>query len=320
MRKFIIDTDIGSDDAVAVIMALKQKNVEVLGVTTVAGNCDINNVVNNALMTIEITNRQKPAVYKGSSLPILREKVDAVNVHGQDGMGDCNLIHPTTVASKEYAVFAMLELIKKYPGEVEIVALGPATNIALAIMMDRETMKKTKHIWSMGTGGFGLGNSSPYAEFNVYADPESYEVMIKSGIPLTIIGFDMCIQEGAPLTKCDMDFLLKSDVAEAVFAVKCNKELLNYNLNRSGKHIVDLPDAVAMAVVLWDNIVLDAPRCYCETCIAEKAFYGQVAVYPEDRNEFLNEYDFIAKNTTVVRKIDVAKYKERLMATLCEKD
>ena len=318
MRKMIIDTDIGSDDAVAVIMALKQKNIEILGITTVAGNCDIDHVVNNALMTVEITKRQKPAVYKGASRPIIRKKVDAVDVHGQDGMGNCDLIHPTTTAAKEHAVFAMLELIKKHPGEVEIVALGPVTNIALAIMMDRETMKKVKHIWSMGTGGFGMGNSTPYAEFNVYADPESYEIMLQSGIPLTIIGFDLCIQEGCPLTKDDMDLLLQSDVDEAVFAVKCNKEILNYNLNRSGKHLVDLPDAVAMAVALWDDIVIDAPRCYCETCIIEKAFYGQVAIYPEGRDDFLSEYDLISKNATVVRKIDIAKYKNRLLDTLCK--
>ncbi len=318
MRKFIIDTDIGSDDAVAVIMALKQKNIEVVGITTVAGNCDIDNVVKNALMTVEVTNKQKPPVYKGSSSPIMRQKVDAVNVHGQDGMGDCSLIHPATNAAKEHAVLAMLEMVKNHPGEIEIIALGPVTNIALAIMMDRETMGKVKHIWSMGTGGFGMGNSSPYAEFNVYADPESYDVMMNAGIPLTIIGFDLCQQKGAPLTEKDMNLLLQSKVPEAVFAVRCNKELLRYNLKRSGEHIVDLPDAVAMAVALWDDIVLDAPLCYCETCLTEKAFYGQVAVYPEGRDEFLNEYDSRPKNATVVRKIDIGEYKERLMSTLCE--
>lgn len=318
MRKFIIDTDIGSDDAVAVIMALKQKDIEVLGITTVAGNCDINNVVNNALMTIEVTNKQKLPVYKGCSCPIIRKKYDAVNVHGNDGMGDCDLIHPTTKAEEKHAVMAMLDLIKTYPNEIEIIALGPVTNIALAIMMDRETMGKVKHIWSMSTGGFGLGNVTPYAEFNVFADPESFDIMLKSQIPLTIIGFDLCIQDGSPLTKEDMDFLLQSNVPEAVFSVKCNKELLNYNLRTNGHHIVDLPDAVAMAVAIWNDIVLDAPKCYCETSLIEKAFYGQVAVYPDDRKEFLTEHDSYPKNATVIRKIDTKKYKDKLLKVLSE--
>jgi len=320
MRKFIIDTDIGSDDAVALILALKQPNVEVLAVTTVAGNCGLEHVVPNALMTIDVVNRQKPPVYRGAYAPILRKKADAVNVHGRDGMGDCDLIHPVSAAVEKSAVMAILDLVRANPGEVEIIALGPVTNIALAIMMDRETMKQVKHIWSMGTGGFGMGNSSPYAEFNVYADPESYDVMLRSGIPLIIIGFDLCIQEGLPLSKEDMAYLMKSGVPEAIFAVRCNRCLLNYNLNKSGQYLVDLPDAVAMAAALWPDIVLDAPRCYCETCLMEKAFYGQVAVYPEDRDEFLNEYDALPKNAVVIRKIDAAKYKMKLIRTLCKSE
>lgn len=320
MRKLIIDTDIGSDDAVALIMALKQKEVQILAVTAVAGNCSIDQVVNNALMTIETVGTQKPPVYRGTSSPIMRERVEAVNVHGQDGMGDCGLIHPASAAAEGYAVTAMLDLIRRNPGEVEIISLGPVTNIALAIMMDRETMRKTKHIWSMGTGGFGLGNCSPYAEFNVYADPEGYEIMLRSGIPLTIAGFDVCLQEGLPLTEEDVSLLLHSSVPEAVFAARCNQGLLNYNLRSSGRYFIDLPDAVAMAAALWDDIVLDAPRCFCRTSLTDKAVYGQVAVYPEDRKEFLNEFDSLPKNAVVIRKINASEYKSRLLRTLCRRN
>ena len=117
---------------------------------------------------------------------------DAFSVFGEDGMGDADLIHPKGKAEEEDAVDFILDTIKEDPGEVEIIALGPATNIARAIDKDPETMQDVKMIWSMGTAGLGVGNASPVAEFNVYADAPAYKVMLDSGLPITIIGLDMC--------------------------------------------------------------------------------------------------------------------------------
>lgn len=315
MRKLIIDTDTGSDDAVALIMALKSTHFKVEAITTVCGNVPVELATKNALMTIEVANGQKPPLYVGAGKPLMRDLVTAVNVHGEDGMGDCNLINPTHLPETKHAVDAILEIIENNPGEIEIVTIGPVTNIALAILKAPESMKKVKHIYTMGTSGFGPGNTTPVAEFNVYVDAEAYSIMLNSSIPTTIIGFDVCLGEAA-LNKNDMDVLLLSGKEEAVFSVKCNRSLLEYNLQRSNEHIVDLPDAVAMGVVLWDDIVLEDKLCYCYVCTTEAATYGQVIVNDGSKLAISDGFAGHIPNATVCKTIDNRLFKKRLLELL----
>lgn len=315
MRKLIIDTDTGSDDAVALIMALKSTNLKVEAITTVCGNVPVELATKNALMTIEVANGQKPPLYVGAAKPLMRDLVTAVNVHGEDGMGDCHLINPTLVPETMHAVDAILEMIENNPDEIEIVTIGPVTNIALAILKAPETMKKVKHIYTMGTSGFGPGNTTPVAEFNVYVDAEAYSIMLNSGISTTIIGFDVCLGEAA-LNKDDMDVLLSSGKEEAVFSVQCNRSLLEYNLQRSNEHMVDLPDAVAMGVVLWDEIVLEDKLCYCYVCTTEAAAYGQVIINDGSKLAISDGFAGHMPNATVCKSIDNQLFKKRLLALL----
>ena len=314
MRKFIIDTDTGSDDAVALIMALLSSEVEVVGITTVCGNAPLECSTKNALMTVEVCGTQVP-VYEGLAKPILREPVTTVNVHGNDGMGDLDLIHPSARAQSQHAVDFILDAIASNPGEIEIVAIGPVCNLAAAIIKDAATMKHVKRIWSMGTSGFGAGNTTPVAEFNVYADAESYSILLQSGIPITIIGFDLCLGPAA-LNRTDIEtWRLHSSISR--FAIECNTELLNYNLKRSGEYIIDLPDAVAMGAALWDDIVLDRVDVYAYCCTTEPHTYGQVILY--DRNDVLAiEQTIPPDNATVIRSIDHALFKQRMSALICQ--
>ncbi|MCH4887970.1 nucleoside hydrolase [Acidaminobacter sp. JC074] len=315
MRKLWIDTDCGSDDAVALIMALKSDEVQIEGITTVCGNVPLDLATKNTLMTLEVTNKEMPPVYVGASKPLAKDLITAVNVHGQDGMGDCDLIHPTIGPEKRHAVEAILDIVKKNPDEIEIVTIGPVTNIALAIMKSPKTMSKVKRIYSMGTAGFGRGNTTAVSEFNVYVDAEAYSIMLNSGIPITIIGFDVCLGDAA-LNKEDMEMLLNSGVKEAVFSVQCNKSLLDYNLKRSGEHIVDLPDAVAMGVVLWDDIMTDRVDCYCYTCIHEEKAYGQVIL--DDGAVLAVSDGFVSNepNAVVCKSIDNDLFKNRMFELL----
>ena len=315
MRKLIIDTDTGSDDAVAIIMALKSADVKVEAITTVCGNVPLELATKNALMTIEVANGQKPPLYVGAAKPLMRDLVTAVNVHGEDGMGDCDLIHPTLVPESRHAVDAILDIVEKNAGEIEIVTIGPVTNIALAILKAPETMKKVKHIYTMGTSGFGPGNTTPVAEFNVYVDAEAYRIMLNSGIPMTIIGFDVCLGEAA-LTQDDMDVLLASGKPEAVFSVKCNRSLLEYNIQRCNQPIVDLPDAVAMGVVLWNEIVLEEKWCYCYVCTMEEAAYGQVILNDGSKLAISDGFTGHTPNAKVCKTIDNLLFKEKLISLL----
>ncbi|MDO3681156.1 nucleoside hydrolase [Paenibacillus ehimensis] len=315
MRKLIIDTDTGSDDAVAIIMALKSADVKVEAITTVCGNVPLELATKNALMTIEVANGQKPPLYVGAAKPLMRDLVTAVNVHGEDGMGDCDLIHPTLVPESRHAVDAILDIVEKNAGEIEIVTIGPVTNIAIAILKAPETMKKVKHIYTMGTSGFGPGNTTPVAEFNVYVDAEAYRIMLNSGIPMTIIGFDVCLGEAA-LTQDDMDVLLASGKPEAVFSVKCNRSLLEYNIQRCNEPIVDLPDAVAMGVVLWNEIVLEEKWCYCYVCTMEEAAYGQVILNDGSKLAISDGFAGHTPNAKVCKTIDNSLFKEKLISLL----
>lgn len=314
MRKIIIDTDTGSDDAAAIMMAVAASDVEIMGVTTLGGNITLEQTTKNALQTLEVCGAGIP-VYPGSSRPIMRELVTASGVHGKDGMGDQDLVHPTGKPEKQHAVDFILDTVKKNPDEVELVVLGPATNVALAIMQDRETMSHVKHIWSMGTAGFGSGNCTPVAEFNVYVDADSYAVMLTSGIPITIIGFDLCLGPAA-MQREDLEFLKNASKAGA-FVAECTTALLNYNLQKRGEYFVDLPDAVAMGVALWPDIVQDSVSAYCYCCTKEEPAYGQVIIF--DVNQPLSiDYEIPPANAQVIRKIDFKEFKSRFKNAIAE--
>ena len=183
-RKIIIDSDTGADDASALILAAKQENVEILGVTVLVGNVDLEQSSKNALAALELAGCDAP-VYKGSADTFTGELKYANSVFGNDGMGDADLIHPKKQAAEGGAVDFIIDTVKNNPNEVELISLGPSTNIAKAIKKAPDEMKKVKRIWTMGTAGLGAGNASPVAEFNVYADAEAYKIMLDSGLPIT---------------------------------------------------------------------------------------------------------------------------------------
>lgn len=250
---------------------------------------------------------------------MFRRPVTAEKVHGEDGMGDLDLIHPKRRPETVHGVDFLLDQVRKYPGEVELVMLGPATNVAAAILRDREAMAGLKHIWSMGTSGFGRGNTTPVAEFNVYADPDSYRVLLDSGIPLTIIGADVSLGTGAGEAAWDRGDMERVAASGPVgrFAVDCNRALLAYNL-RNGVYMVDLPDAVAMSVALWSEVTLESKDCGCYCHTGEDPCQGQVIFY-DPAEELAVPTQMPAARARVVTRLDGARYKKRLEALLAQK-
>ncbi|XMB85972.1 nucleoside hydrolase [Mycoplasmatota bacterium WC44] len=188
-RKIIIDTDPGIDDAFAIIAAIKYDGFDVLGLTTVAGNKNLDNVTYNALRLVEFLNADIP-VYKGASKPLVKVFNDAGEVHGPTGFGHVELEDKGTEIRDLAAVDFIIETVKNND-DVELITLGPLTNIALAIQKDPETMKKVKSIWSMG-GGVYRGNVTPVAEFNYWVDPEAVQVVFEFGkhIDIHMVGIE----------------------------------------------------------------------------------------------------------------------------------
>jgi inosine-uridine nucleoside N-ribohydrolase len=196
-RKIIFDTDPGIDDAVALLTLLNYEPFEVLGITTVAGNKGIEHTTDNASKLIKYAQKDIK-VYRGAHSNYSRVKAglpaegrDGGNVHGEDGLGGVGLPVDLSNVSPSNAIDFILDTVRKYPGEIEIISVGPMTNLALAIDQDEETMRNVKKIWSMG-GGVFRGNVTPVAEFNYWFDTLSVEKVYSLGndVDIVMVGLD----------------------------------------------------------------------------------------------------------------------------------
>ena len=278
-RYFIIDTDAGADDAMAITMALKSPNINILGITVAAGNVELEQGMDNVLMTVETCGKDVP-VYAGSAVTYSGVKRDTYSVYGEDGMGDSGLINPTLQPADGNGIDFILEMARKYPGELEIVSLGTATDLAFAIEKDPSAMKNVKRIWSMATSGFGSGNATPVAEFNVYKDAEAYKVLLDSNLPLSIIGLDM-VEEPTWLGKKEINTLM-SDSPEGRFLGQAVRKLMEYKIQQIGVEVFDPCDPVAMAVALWPDFTKDSVLCSASCITDEDETHGQVIFYRSD--------------------------------------
>src|SRR5689334_6529842 len=188
MRRFLIDTDTASDDAVALVMALHAKDVEevqVEAITVVAGNVPLEQGVQNALYTVELCKSRVP-VYQGMAAPLLRPLQTAQHVHGRDGMGEIGLpLHGRTPATG-HAVDIIRETIRRHPHEITLVTLGPLTNVAMALLLEPALAGLVKECVIMGGIGEGYGNVTPVAEYNIWVDPEAAKIVYASGLPITM--------------------------------------------------------------------------------------------------------------------------------------
>ena len=299
VRKVIIDTDTGADDASALILAAKTPGIEILGVTVLTGNVDLEQGTKNALAALELAGSDAP-VYKGSAETYSGKQIVADSVFGKDGMGDQDLIHPQGQAQEKDAIDFILDTIRENPGEVELILLGPATNIARAIDRDPEAMKQVKKIWSMGTAGLGVGNASPVAEFNVYADALAYRRLLDAGLPITIVGLDVC-GGNAQWSPEDENRLNESGDIGRFITASFTKLRGLYAMNGSERYMNC--DGLTMMCVVNPDFVKGTHSChgYCETAdvvgYAQVIFFREGFIYDATNNDF--NY-----NVTLVSEVD----------------
>lgn len=202
MRRVIIDTDPGIDDALALFLALRSPELKVEAITTVAGNVPIERCTRNVFLLLELLNVEpRPLVARGAARPLERELYPALEVQGEDGLGGLSRYRkpdglprypePRESVAPIGAGDLILELVDRSPGEITLITLGPLTNIAQALLRDRESMAKVQRVVSMG-GAVGVpGNISATAEFNIATDPEAARIVFGSGLPLTLIPLDV---------------------------------------------------------------------------------------------------------------------------------
>jgi len=191
-RKIIIDTDPGQDDAVAILLALASPELEVLGITCVAGNVPLALTTKNARVICELAGRSDVKIFAGCDRPLLRPLVTAEYVHGKTGLDGIALPEPLMPLQDAHAVDFLIETLRaEAPGTVTLCPLGPLTNIATAFRRAPEIIPKVAGIVLMGGAYFEVGNTTPAAEFNIYVDPQAAEIVLKSGVPLVIVPLDV---------------------------------------------------------------------------------------------------------------------------------
>ena len=308
MRHFLIDTDTASDDAVALLMILREPLVNVEAITVVAGNCPLKTAVRNALISVEKANTYFPPVYIGSVKPLIRELHSCENVHGEDGMGDINLSDPTINAESEHAVDKIIEYAEKFKGELEVITIGPLTNLAIALAREPRIAQWIKHLFIMGSEGLGSGNITPAAEFNFWVDAEAAHLVVRSEIPKTIIGWDVCMDE---------TFLSLSDIKQletssklGKFVVQCNKTVMQFTKSL-GKEGISLPDPTAVAAAIYPEIVVTKKEYYGVVDYKSELGYGQfiLDIFGSTGNK---------ANHTLITKINAEMFKRKLIDLLSD--
>ena len=251
MRKIIIDTDTATDDAVAIMMALKNDRFNIKAITTVAGNVDLNQATSNALYTCELCEKYIP-VYKGEDHPLKRNLETSKFFHGKDGLGDTGPYIPSKKAESENAITEIISLINKHPNEIEIIAIGPLTNIAKVFTYEPSVIKKIKSLYIMGGIGEGKGNITEHAEFNFWVDPDAADIVLNSEMNIKMIAWDTTQIYGY-LNKKNFEDLEKINTPLSRFAINIQKKGLEYYKIKYNEHKIDLADPLAMAVMINDE-------------------------------------------------------------------
>jgi purine nucleosidase len=252
VRRILIDTDTASDDAVALVMAMRHPDIEIEAITVVAGNVPVDQGVQNALYTVELCQRSIP-VFRGMPAPLVRQLSTAQFVHGQDGMGDIGLPLSGREPAAGHAIQVMIETIQRHAGEITMVALGPLTNVASALRQDPGIAGKVRECVVMGGTGQGHGNVTPVSEYNFWADPEAAKIVFESGLPIKMVGWDIS-RSYAVLDPAEAAQIRAIGTPLANFCIDIQSLVQEYATTQSQLPGFDLPDPIAIAVALQPEI------------------------------------------------------------------
>ncbi|MEA3440598.1 MAG: nucleoside hydrolase [Chloroflexota bacterium] len=307
MRRFWIDTDTASDDAVAILMALRWSDVIVEGISVVSGNVPVEMGTRNALYTVELCGKQTP-IYSGLDRPLLREPSYAYFFHGQDGMGGMNYPKPADDEQEVHAVDAFIDTVRGSPGEITLVTLGPLSNIAAAFRLAPDIVDKIPMCYVMGGAAACLGNVTPAAEYNIWVDPDAARIVFHSGIPILMVGWEHCRGE-ANLDDDDMAYVRSLNTPYADFTLDCNESAIKANREWLGDPALALPDPVTMAIALDPEICTKQGKHFVDVETISDLTRGMTVV---DELGVLNK----EPNIEVCWEINIPLWKETLYTTL----
>jgi purine nucleosidase len=315
----LIDTDTASDDAVALIMALRSDTTHVIAITTVAGNVPVEQGTRNALYTVELCGAETP-VHQGVGKPLARRLLTAEWFHGRDGLGDHGYPAARRGADKQHAVEAIITTIRSNPG-ILVVTLGPLTNIALALAQAPDLVRNVGRCVIMGGAPCCEGNVTPAAEYNMWVDPEAARMVFRSGLPIELVGWQLC-RGAAVIAPGDIQFMNQIGTELANFAVECNSTARKAYRTQTGEDGISLPDPVAMSIALDPSIGYEWSQHFVDVETATELTRGmtvvdRLGVAADDRNRatWAGVVDAGSK-AKVYWAIDTARWKRALYSAL----
>ena len=318
-RTFLIDTDTASDDAVALIMALRAPDVRVAAITTVAGNVDVRQATRNALYTAELCERDVP-IYSGAEKPLLRKYTNATWFHGRDGLGDHNYPPPRKSAEPLHAADAIISVIEQNPGLV-IVTLAPLTNLAIALSKKPDIASKVGRCVLMGGAPCCEGNVTPAAEYNIWVDPEAARIVMLSALPIELIGWQLSRDE-AVLHESDIARIQELKSTLAHFAIECNRHARAAYKVQTQEDGISLPDPIAMCIALHPETATEWSNHHVDIETQSELTRGmtivdRLNVADDERNrEVWSRALHEGRKAKVCWKIDVKRWKAELFAAL----
>ncbi len=298
----IIDCDPGCDDTLALMLANQIDTFDLLAVTTVAGNASIDHTFKNGRNVMDYIGADVP-VYKGADKPMLRELVTAAHIHGEDGMGGVILPDSKVPVETEAAWDAIYRLAKAHKGELVLIAVGPMTNVAIALSKYADLKDLIKHIVIMGGAAIG-GNVTPCAEFNIYEDPEAADMMFTSGIPVYMCGLDVTMESYLTPDEIDKMTAMGSKEAKLFHGVVQNALAFYTNiLHRPG---VAQHDPCAVIFAAYPEI-FKGEWCGVRVETKGKITSGKTVT------DLYSDKQFEEHNTFIVTEVDREAFVKRVM-------
>jgi purine nucleosidase len=252
-RRIIIDADPGIDDALAILLAIASPDISLEAITVVNGNCSVDQGVQNTLSILELTDATHIPVARGSSVPLVKPLLLAPETHGNTGIGYAQLPTPKIKPSQQHAVNLIIDTIMSSPGEISVVAIGPLTNLALALRLEPRIAQAVQEVFIMGGAINFAGNTTPQAEFNTYCDPHAAHIVYHSGMPITLAPLDVTYH--VIITQLDVDQLLEHKSPISTFIAEATRFYMEFHKSYQKIQGCVINDPLALALTIRPDFV-----------------------------------------------------------------
>ena len=317
--RLIIDTDTAGDDVFSLMLALTRPDVTLEAITIAHGNVGFVQHAENALVTLEVCGRAgEVPVYLGAQMPFARAPLDAAYVFGADGMSDSSFAQTAQRPADGHAADEIVRRIMASPGEMTLIAQAPLTNIALAYLREPRIAQALKHLWIMGGTDNGVGNVTPAAEYNFYADPDAAKIVINAGFRLSIVTWTETLRDG--LLNLDQLAALEAlDTPRARFFTAVNQASLAFAQETEGLDGSLHPDAITCAIALDESLILESEQAVVDVETIGELTRGYLSV----SHAILPDIEIAdpalkrkPPNARVIKKIDQERFFQALRTAL----